>query len=71
MGMMAKALKGIIKKIRFRIRLAAMDRMWYSIGGNCFGMFAPSFYYTHTQEEIERITAEEAEKFRKMIEEFE
>ncbi len=25
------------------------------MGGNCFGLFPPSFYYTHTQEEIELI----------------
>ena len=44
-----------------------MDDLWYIMGGSCFGVFPPSFYYTHTEEEIKRITAEKMEKIQKMI----
>lgn len=64
-------LKKLIQKIRFRIKLKRMDDMWYLTGGNCFGLFPPSFYYTHTQEEIDRITAEEIKKIRELLKEFE
>lgn len=50
-------LKKIIQKIKFRIKLMNMDMEWRIMGGGCFG-FPPSFYYTHTEEEIERIIKE-------------
>ncbi len=34
---------------------------------NCFGLFSPSFYYTHTGEEVRRIADETLEKLRSMI----
>lgn len=40
----------------FKIKLWEMDRLWELMGGSCWGLFPPSFYYTHTEEEIERIT---------------
>lgn len=43
-----------------------MDDLWYFMGGNCFGLFPPSFYYIHS-EEIKRITAEEIQRLQKMI----
>lgn len=64
-------LKKMIREIRFQIKLKEMDDLWYFMGGSCFGLFPPSFYYTHTQEEIERITAETLEKLRTMIDELE
>lgn len=51
-------LKNLIHKIRFRMKLKQMDDRWYFMGGNCFDLFPPSFYYTHTEEEIKRITEE-------------
>jgi hypothetical protein len=59
----------IVKKIRFKMKLREMDRQWYFTFGNCFSLFPPSFYYTHTQEEIDRITAEEIAKIRKLLDE--
>ncbi len=58
----------LIQKIKFQIKLKEMDDWWYYTGGNCFGLFPPSFYYTHTQEEIEKITTEEKRKLRELIE---
>lgn len=48
-----------------------MDELWYMMGGNCFGLFPPSFYATHTPEEAERIEKEEIAKLREMINELE
>ena len=71
MGKLAKAIKGIIEKVKFRIKLKRMDDWWYFTGGNCFGLFPPSFYYTHTEEEVRRITDETLERLRSMIEKLE
>ncbi len=62
-------LKKSMKKIIFRIKLKQMDDWWYFMGGSCFELFPPSFYYTHTEEEIERITAENLERIDKLINE--
>lgn len=58
-----------MRKIIFRIKLKQMDDWWYFMGGSCFELFPPSFYYTHTEEEIERITAENLERIDKLINE--
>ncbi len=50
-------LKKIIQKIKFKIKLMDMDMKWRIMGGGCFS-FPPSFYYTHTEEEIECIIKE-------------
>jgi hypothetical protein len=59
----------LIHKILFRVKLVIMDDQWYYMGGNCFGLFPPSFYYTHTPEEIECITTEKMEKIQMAINE--
>ena len=59
-----KKLKNIISRIRFRLKLKRMDDWWYLMGGSCFGLFPPSFYYTHTEEEMKRITDRELDKLR-------
>ena len=51
-------LKKIIQKIKLKIELIDMDIKWGIMGGRCFSLFPPSFYYTHTDEEIERIINE-------------
>lgn len=68
MNMVIKIGKKIISRIRWRIKLKMMDDMWFFMGGSCFGMFSPSFYYTHTQEEIESIVAEEEKQIQKLME---
>jgi hypothetical protein len=57
-------------KALFRKKLRDMDARWHSLGGCCFGWFLPSFYYTHTKEEIEKITAQEFDELKKMIEQY-
>ena len=47
-------LKKILHKIIFRIKLWKMDKQWELMGGRCWQLFPPSFYYTHTEEEIEQ-----------------
>lgn len=63
-------IKSLCEKIRFRRKLKDMDAFWYSFGGSCFGVFPPSFYYTHTQEEIEKLEKEEIAKLKKIAKEF-
>lgn len=41
-------LRNLIHKMRFCMKLKQMDDLWYFMGGSCFGLFSPSFYYTHT-----------------------
>ena len=48
----------LFRKMKFRHKLKKMDDWWYFIGGNCFELFPPSFYYTHSEEEIKRIRNE-------------
>lgn len=60
-------LKNIIHNIMFRIKLKQMDDWWYYTGGSCWGLFPPSFYYTHTEEEVERITKETKARIQAMI----
>lgn len=62
-----KLLKKLIYKIIFCIKLWEMDDWWHFTGGSCFGLFPPSFYYTHTQEEIDRITNETLERCTALI----
>lgn len=57
----------IIQKITLRRKLREMDRWWYDMGGNCWGLFPPSFYYTHTQEEVERIATETVAEIEELI----
>ncbi len=59
----------MIRKTVFRMKLREMDRMWEFMGGSCWGLFPPSFYYTHTEEEIERIKKETIERLQQMIDE--
>lgn len=68
---MIRLLKDFFHKIWFRIKLKEMDDMWYLMGGSCFGLFPPSFYYTHTEEEIKQITEETLGNLYDMIAEYE
>lgn len=68
MNIAIKKLKKILHEIRFRMKLKKMDDIWEFMGGNCFGMFPPSFYYTHTEEEIDHIATEKMEEIQKIIE---
>lgn len=63
-------LRKMIKKIIFRIKLIHMDSRWRFYGGSSYDLFPPSFYYTHTEEEIKRITEKELAALHQMIEDF-
>lgn len=52
------------------MKLKQMDDFWYFMGGNCFGLFPPSFYYTHTEEEIKRITDETMAELQALFDEY-
>lgn len=69
-GKFIGTLKKMIDKVTFKIKLREMDSLWELMGGSCWGLFPPSFYYTHTKEEIEQITKETLESCQKMIDEF-
>lgn len=64
-------IKSAWEKFKFYLKLRRMDKFWYEHGGCCFGLFPPSFYYTHTEEEIERIRKEEIGKLEAIIEDYE
>ena len=51
-------LKILFYKIKTYRKLKKMDDWWYFMGGSCFGLFPPSFYCTHSEEEIKRIRDE-------------
>lgn len=52
------------------MKLKRMDDWWYLMGGSCFGLLPPSFYYTHTEEEIKRTADEELDKLRAIRDKF-
>ncbi len=54
--------KNVMHKIQFQITLQKMDFEWQYYGRQCWQLFPPSFYYTHTKEEIQSIVAELKEK---------
>lgn len=60
-------MRKLIKKIIFQIKLWGMDHQWRFSGQSSYSMFPPSFYYTHTPEEIERLKREEIAKIRRIL----
>lgn len=62
-------LKNLTHKVWFRIKLWEMDDWWYCTGGSCYGLFPPSFYYTHSEEEIDRIMEETRARIQVLIDE--
>ena len=64
-------IKEQIDKIVFRIKLQQMDDLWRDMDGSCWGLFPPSFYYTHTEDEIKRIKEETIKELYEMIEQLE
>lgn len=59
-----------IHKIRFSMKLRRMDEWWHFMGGGCFGLFPPSFYYTHTEEEIKCAAEETLAEMQAMLDEY-
>lgn len=57
----------IIQKIVHQIKLWQMDKKWYYTGASSWKLFPPSFYYTHSEEEARRITAEAVGRIQELI----
>jgi len=60
----------ICEKIKFRRKLKRMDEFWELYGGSCFGLFPPSFYYRHSEDEIQRLQQEEIARLKEMLNDF-
>ena len=66
-----KLLKDTIYKTQFRIKLKRLDDWWYFTGESSWQLFPPSFYYTHSAEEIKHITDETLARLRTILAGFE
>lgn len=64
-------IKGQIERIRFQYKLKRMDDEWFLSGRSCWELFPPSFYYTHTEEEVKRIKEETIKRLYEKIEKME
>ena len=60
---------GKFKQFCWKLKLWYMDYQWKLRGRHVNKLFPPSFYYTHTSEEIQQITKETTESLRKLIDE--
>lgn len=58
-------MKGLSNRIKFRMKLWKMDSLWRFTGGPANSLFPPSFYYTHTEEEIKKAVDEAARPLEK------
>lgn len=56
------------EKFVFKMKLREMDRRWYYMGGSCYGLFPPSFYHTHSEDEIRKCTNEIIMELEKLLE---
>lgn len=61
-------LRKLWERIKFERKMRRMDELWYSLGGSCFGLFPPSFYHKHSEEEVKRITEETLAKLNAILE---
>ena len=65
--------KGIVRWIRnifIRISMSIDDNVWYATGGDG-RLYPPSFYATHTEEEIREITNRDMEELRSLLKKYE
>lgn len=69
--MKKKTFYHFIEKWKLKNKLRKMDDEWYLDGGNCFGLFPPSFYYTHDEDEISCITQNEINKLKEILKNYE
>lgn len=54
--------------IAFKMKLYKMDWCFYFLSLSGWALFPPSFYYTHTKEEVNFIIKETIDELRQMIE---
>lgn len=62
-------MKGLSNRIKFRMKLWKMDSLRRFTGGHANSLFPPSFYYTHTEEEIKKAVDEAVRPLEKILEE--
>ena len=67
---MLKKIAGKVVKICSKIKWGMKDFFWYIKGGNFESMFSPSFYHTHTKEEILEIKKAEMDKLWARLEQY-
>ena len=60
---------GKFKRFLWKLKLWYMDHQWRMSGSYLNELFPPSFYYTHTEEEIKRITKETVDSILALINE--
>lgn len=58
-----------LERLKIKWKLFRMDYRWYQKGYHCSHLFPPSFYYTHSKEEIDQITEEKVGQLMDLIEE--
>ncbi|MCM1540996.1 MAG: hypothetical protein NC121_07025 [Blautia sp.] len=63
-------IRNIFEKVQFQRKLKGMDEIWSLYGGSCFGLFPPSVYHRHSEEEIEELRKEEIEKLKQILDDF-
>lgn len=64
-------IKKMIRKMRRKAKLEMLDEMARITGAISWMLFSPSFYFTHTQEEIEQAEAEQLAECERLLEELE
>jgi hypothetical protein len=66
-----RAVGSVIKKAAaFGLKMIIMDWNWYVNKKDCFNDIPPSYYCTHTEEEVAQLKAERIEKLRVMLDNF-
>jgi hypothetical protein len=65
-----RAVGSIIKKIAFGLKMIIMDWNWYVNKKDSFNDIPPSYYCTHTEEEVAQLKAERIAKLREMLDNF-
>lgn len=68
---MKKRLKAFIQKCKKKSELRSKDAVWTMLGGNCFGDYPPSYYHTHTQEEIQQRRKNEVDRLKEILRNYE
>lgn len=61
-------MKRLSNWIKGRMKLWKMDSMWRFTGGPANSLFPPSFYYTHTEEEINKAVDEALRPLEEILE---
>jgi hypothetical protein len=63
-------IKEFIKRKKQEEELRSMDMAWYLTGQSSWSLFPPSFYATHTKEEITKAAEEELKLIEAIIDNF-